>query len=101
MTPKEDGPSSQTPRAIVTVIGQDRVGIVAKVATALAESGANIEDISQTLMQGLFTMIMLVSLDETVADFAAVQERLRAAGEELGMRIDLQHEDVFRYMHRV
>jgi ACT domain-containing protein len=88
-------------RAIVTVIGEDRVGIVAKVATSLAESGANIEDISQTLMQDLFTMIMLVSLDESVADFAAVKERLRAVGEELGMKIDLQQEDVFRYMHRV
>jgi ACT domain-containing protein len=88
-------------RAIVTVIGEDRVGIVAKVATTLADSGANIEDISQTLMQDLFTMIMLVSLDETVADFSTVQERLRAAGEELGMKIDLQQEDVFRYMHRV
>lgn len=88
-------------RAIVTVIGEDRVGIVAKVATALAESGANIEDISQTLMQDLFTMIMLVSLDESLADFASVKERLRAVGEELGMKIDLQQEDVFRYMHRV
>lgn len=88
-------------RAIVTVIGEDRVGIVAKVATTLAGSGANIEDISQTLMQDLFTMIMLVSLDETVADFATVKDRLRAAGEELGMKIDLQQEDVFRYMHRV
>lgn len=88
-------------RAIVTVIGEDRVGIVAKVATALAESGANIEDISQTLMQDLFTMIMLVSLDESVAAFTAVKEQLRAVGEELGMKIDLQQEDVFRYMHRV
>jgi len=88
-------------RAIVTVIGEDGVGIVAKVATALAESGANIEDISQTLMQDLFTMIMLVSLDESVADFTAVKERLRAVGEELGMKIDLQQEDVFRFMHRV
>ena len=88
-------------RAIVTVIGEDRVGIVATVATALAESGANIEDISQTLMQDIFTMIMLVSIDEDVADFAGVQERLRVAGEELQMKIELQHEDVFRFMHRV
>lgn len=88
-------------RAIVTVIGQDRVGIVAKVATTLAECGANIEDISQTLMQGLFTMIMLVSLDESRADFATVQQRLRQTGDELQMKIELQHEDVFRFMHRI
>ena len=92
---------TRTGRAIVTVIGEDQVGIVAKVATALAECGANIEDISQTLMQDLFTMIMLVSLDEEQTDFAVVQERLRATGEELGLKVELQHENVFRYMHRI
>lgn len=94
--------SAGTPsRAVLTVIGRDRVGIVAKVATVLADAGANIEDISQTLMQGLFTMVMLVSLDEAVTDFAEMQRRLAAAGEELSLKIELQHEDVFRYMHRV
>jgi ACT domain-containing protein len=88
-------------RALVTVLGEDRPGIVAKVATALYECGANIEDISQTVMQDLFTMIMLVSLDESKADFAAVKDRVAQTAAELGMRIELQHEDVFRFMHRV
>ena len=74
---------------------------MAKVATTLADSGANIEDISQTLMQGIFTMIMLVSIDDTAADFETLQERLGATGDELGLKVELQHEDVFRFMHRV
>lgn len=98
---RDAGEAKPTTRAIVTVIGQDRVGIVAKVATALADCGANIEDISQTLMQDLFTMIMLVSINESVAGFSSVKERLKAVAEELGLKIELRHEDVFRFMHRV
>jgi ACT domain-containing protein len=88
-------------RAIVSVLGEDRVGIVAAVATALAETGANIEDIRQSIISGIFSMTMLVTLDEDTTAFESVQEALAAVGERLGLQITLQREDVFRYMHRV
>lgn len=89
------------PRAILTVLGADRTGIVAAIATALAEAGVNIEDIRQTILDGVFTMTMLVTLDESCLDFAAVQSRLAEAGTALGVQVTLQREDLFRYMHRI
>ncbi len=88
-------------RVIVSVIGQDRVGIIARVAGLLAEANANIVDISQTLLQEMFTMIMMVELSRSAVEFDELKRRLRALGDELGLAIDAQHEDVFRYMHRV
>ena len=90
----------QTP-AILSVLGEDRVGIVAGVSKVLAESGANIEDIRQTIIGGIFSMTMLVTVDEESTPFDAVQERLAQVGEEIGVQITLQREDVFRYMHRL
>jgi ACT domain-containing protein len=88
-------------RAIVSVLGADRVGIVAKIASALAEAGANIEDIRQTIISGVFSMTMLVTIDEGMVEFDDVQAQLAAVGEELGLQVQLQREDVFRYMHRI
>ena len=88
-------------RVVVTVIGRDRVGIIAGVSGVLAEAGVNIVDISQTLMQDLFTMIMMVDIGRATIDFEELQRRLAAKGEELGMRIQAQREDVFSYMHRI
>jgi len=88
-------------RAIVTVLGKDRVGIVAGVSRVLAENGVNIEDISQTIMQDFFTMIMLVTLDEEITPIADLQSKLDEIAEELGLKITVQHEDIFRYMHRL
>jgi ACT domain-containing protein len=88
-------------RVIVTVIGQDRVGIIARVATLLAEANANILDISQTLLQEMFTMIMMVDLSASQVEFDELKRRLKGLGGELGVAIDAQHEDVFRFMHRV
>jgi ACT domain-containing protein len=85
----------------VTVIGRDRVGIIAGVSGVLAEAGVNIVDISQTLMQDLFTMIMMVDIARATVSFDELQSRLVSKGEELGMRIQAQREDVFSYMHRV
>ena len=90
-----------TNRVIVTVIGQDRVGIIARVSGALADANANILDISQTLLQEMFTMIMMVDLTTATVEFDELKRRLRDLGTELGLAIDAQHEDVFRYMHRV
>ncbi len=88
-------------RVIVTVIGQDRVGIIARVSGLLADANANILDISQTLLQEMFTMIMMVDVSKSAVGFDELKRRLRELGTELGLQIDAQHEDVFRYMHRV
>ncbi|HHY40516.1 MAG TPA: ACT domain-containing protein [Syntrophaceticus sp.] len=88
-------------RGIVTVVGHDRVGIIARVAGILAESNVNILDISQTVLQGFFAMIMIVDLSCSRNNFSELRQKLEDAGEEMGLKITLQHEDVFRYMHRV
>ncbi|MCE5202914.1 MAG: ACT domain-containing protein [Coriobacteriales bacterium] len=88
-------------KAIVSALGEDRVGIVAAISGALAETGTNIEDIRQTILSGVFSMTMLVTVDEDVCSFEAVQKRLTQVAESLGMQITLQREDVFRFMHRV
>jgi len=88
-------------RAILSVLGEDRVGIVAAVSAALAETGTNIEDIRQTILSGVFSMTMLVTVDEDVCPFEEVQARLAEVAEQIGMQITLQREDVFRFMHRV
>ena len=93
--------SQASSRVIVTVIGQDRVGIIAGVAGLLAEANANIVDISQTLLQEMFTMIMMVDLSAARMDFAELKQRLHDYGQSLGLAIDAQHEDVFRFMHRI
>jgi ACT domain-containing protein len=88
-------------RAILSVLGEDRVGILAAVSAALAENGANIEDIRQTIITGIFSMTMLVTVDEDVRPFDKVQAALAGVGEEIGLQVTLQREDVFRAMHRI
>ncbi len=88
-------------RVIVTVIGEDKVGIIANVATLLAEANANIVDISQTTLREFFTMIMMVDMEKATVPFDELKRRLNAKGEAMGLRIDAQHEDVFKFMHRV
>ena len=86
-------------RAIISVLGADRSGIVAAVAGLLAERDVNILDISQTILQGLFTMTMLVDL--AGADFSAIHDGLEALGGELGVQVTIQREDVFKFMYRL
>lgn len=88
-------------RAIVTVIGEDQVGIIAGVATILADSGANILDISQSIMQEFFVMIMMVDLAKAKVSFDELKAKLNAKGESMNLKIDIQREDVFKLMHRV
>lgn len=92
---------SASNRVIVTVLGQDRVGIIAGVAGVLAENGINILDISQTILKGLFVMIIVADMTESRIPLGPLKERLDAVGGEIGVRIDAQHEDAFRYMHRI
>lgn len=86
-------------KAVITVLGGDRPGIVAAVAGALSEREANILDISQTILQGIFTMTMLVDLAQ--ADFSELKACLDKLSENLGVQIMMQREEVFRYMYRL
>ena len=84
-----------------SVLGKDRSGIVAAVAVALGDAGANIDDISQTILGEMFSMTMLVTLKLEVSDFNAVQEKLDAVAADLGVRITIQREDVFQFMYKL
>lgn len=88
-------------RAVVTVIGKDKTGIIAKVSAYLAEKGVNILDISQTILQEYFAMIMLVDLSNSKEKLASLADECAAMGEKIGMSIHLQHEDIFNAMHSV
>ena len=88
-------------RAIITVLGSDRSGIVAAVTGVLAQHDANILDISQTILQGIFTMTMLVDLKSATVVFAELQIQLNGLSEKLGVQITMQREEVFRYMYRL
>ena len=88
-------------RAVITVTGKDRTGIVAKISNTLAENEVNILDIRQSLMDDLFTMIMLVDISKSKKDFIQLEEELENAGKEIGVKVIVQHEDIFKYMHRI
>lgn len=88
-------------KTVVSVLGKDRPGIVAAVATTLAESGANIDDIQQTILGDLFSMTMLVTLNEEACSFNTVQERLAVDGDELGLQIRIQRQEIFDSMYKL
>ena len=88
-------------RAILTVLGKDRRGIIAGVSSLLAEYDVNILDISQTILQEYFTMILLADLTACPLSLAQMQDKLTSLGVELGLEIRLQHEDIFNSMHRI
>ena len=88
-------------KAIVTVVGKDRVGIIAGVCTALADFNVNVLDINQTVMQGYFTMMMAVDTSKSEIPFAELAKKLEAKGEEMAMSIRLQREDIFDAMHKI
>ena len=88
-------------RCVISVLVKDRSGIVAAISAVLAEKGANIDDISQTILDEIFSMTMLVRLNTEVADFNTVQEALAAVGEELGVQVIIQREDVFQFMYKI
>ena len=87
--------------AVISVIGKDKVGIIAKVSTLLAENNININDISQTILDDIFTMIMMVDLQGLKIEESDIKEKLNALGEELGVSITIQHTDLFDKMHRI
>ncbi len=87
--------------AVITVLGRDRVGIIAGVANLLAEYGINIINISQTIMDDLFTMIMLVELGDVELEKSDLSDKLSALGDKLGVKITIQHTGLFNAMHRI
>lgn len=87
-------------RAILSVLGEDRVGIVAAVSAVLADHGVNIEDMRQSVVTGIFSLTMLVSIDEDRSPFDRVEAALTEAAGQLGLQASLQREDVFRTAHR-
>ncbi len=85
----------------ITVIGQDKKGIVARIAGLMYECNINIEDISQGVMQGYFVMTMLVDMREANRDLESLSQALGALGDEMGLRIQIQHQAIFQAMHRI
>ena len=87
-------------RAVITVTGKDRTGIIAKISNTLYEQQVNIIDISQNVMEDVFAMVMLVNIDKCTVDFNTLIDLLDKDGEELGMKIHTMHEDIFDAMHK-
>ena len=88
-------------KAVITVIGKDKVGIIASTSTECAKYGANIEDISQTVLGEYFTMIMMVNIEGLTVDFATFADAMSKLGERAGVDIRVMHEDIFNTMHRI
>lgn len=87
--------------AIVTVIGKDKVGIIAAVCIKLAEMNVNVLDISQTIVSGLFTMILIADISDEACDFQALKTRLEALSQKLGVEIRVQRSEIFEAMHQI
>lgn len=88
-------------KAVITVVGKDSVGIIAKVCTYLANNRVNILDISQTIVGGYFNMMMIVDIEKALKEFSIVDDELVQIGEEMGCVIKMQLEDIFDIMHRI
>ncbi len=88
-------------RAVVAVIGKDTVGILAKVSTICAECNANVMDVTQTIMQDLFAMTMLIDITKCKDEYNVLADRLKECGEKMGLQIHVMHEDIFNSMHTI
>lgn len=88
-------------RAVVAVIGKDTVGILAKVSGICAEYKANVMDVTQTIMQDLFAMTMLIEISSLTIDYIDFADKLVKAGDEMGLQIHVMHEDIFNSMHKI
>ena len=88
-------------KVIITVLGKDTVGIIAKVCTYLAENGINILDISQTIVSGFFNMMMIVDLSKSEKGFADLSSDLENVGQDIGVSVKCQREEIFEMMHRI
>ena len=88
-------------RVVLPIVGKDKVGITAKVSNALAEMNINIININQNIMQGFFNMVLIADMAEANVPIAEARDKMAALGEEIGVEIRLQSEEIFRAMHRI
>ena len=88
-------------KAVITVIGKDMVGILAKVSAVCAEKGINVIEVTQSILQDMFAMIMMVDITAMTTDFTQLSDELNSLGETLGLSIHTMHEDIFNAMHRI
>ena len=88
-------------RAVITVIGKDMVGILAKVATICAERGVNVLEVTQSILQDMFAMIMMVDITKATVEFSTLVDAMEKIGQEMGLKIYVMHEDIFNSMHRI
>ncbi len=91
----------ESKKIIITVLGHDRVGIIAAISNILADARINILDINQTILQGFFTMVMVADISGSSIDIGELREILNRKGQEMELQITVQHEDIFRFMHRI
>lgn len=88
-------------RAFITVIGKDTVGILAKVSQKCSEAGANITEVTQSVLQDMFAMIMLVDIEKSTVPLDRLSDDLEKLGDDMGLKIHVMHEDIFNSMHRI
>ncbi|MBQ7503996.1 MAG: ACT domain-containing protein [Ruminococcus sp.] len=88
-------------KAIITVIGKDSVGILSRVSSACAEADVNIIEVTQSVLQDMFAMVMLVEIDKSALGFDALSEKLQKVGEQSNTKIHIMHEDIFNSMHKI
>lgn len=88
-------------RIVVSVIGTDSIGIIAGISDVVSRAKGNVEQISQTILDGFFTMIMIVNMEDCSVDLATLRQELADKGHDLGVRVMVQHEDIFKNMHRI
>lgn len=88
-------------KAVVAVIGKDTVGILAKISAICARCNANVMDVTQTIMQDMFAMTMLIDISKCTTEYSTLAEQLKKAGEEMNLQVHVMHEDIFNSMHRV
>lgn len=88
-------------RAVITVVGRDRTGIIAKLSDTLFQNNVNIVDITQKVMEDMFAMVMFVEITDCAVDFSELTALLEKDGDELGMKVHCMHEDIFNAMHRI
>ena len=88
-------------KVIITVVGKDTVGIIARICTYLADNGVNVLDITQTIVQGFFNMMMIVDINASTQSFGDIQRDLEKLGNEIGVQVKAQKEAIFNEMHRI
>lgn len=88
-------------RAVITVIGKDMVGILAKVSTVCADNGVNVLEVTQSILQEMFAMIMMVDISNCTIPFSELSDKLEKLGDDMNLKIHVMHEDIFNSMHRI